>query len=121
MLWDVFFVLPSLEVGTVFYQLALHCYFYVVISFRLPDVTSSVSNAEAVFRRTQFKTHDNVETALKLEVKERSLDLKKQEARKVILWYCFFLYSQKRCGKIFASQNTYFHISDSFSHFELNF
>jgi hypothetical protein len=38
----------------------------------LPDVALSVSNVEALFNGTQFKTDDNVDTALKVEVKERA-------------------------------------------------
>jgi hypothetical protein len=40
-------------------------------------VALSISNIEAVFSGTQFKTVDNVKTTLKLEVKEKVLIYRK--------------------------------------------
>lgn len=48
----------------------------------LPDVALSVSSVEAVFNGTQFKTGDNVDTALKLEVKERVLTYRNKRQEK---------------------------------------
>ena len=53
----------------------------------LPDV----SNVEAVFNGTQFKTDDNVDTALKIEVKERALtyrNKRKEKSSCAIVCFC---------------------------------
>lgn len=79
----MFFGVSSHEVGMTLSQLAFHCYVYVVISFRLSYVASSVSNTEAVFNRMQVKNDDNGETALKLQVKERTLACRNNRQEKM--------------------------------------
>jgi len=57
----------------------------------LPYVALSVSNVEAVFNGTQFKTAENVDTALKLEVKERALTCRNKKQEKslhAIVCFC---------------------------------
>ena len=56
-----------------------------------PDVALSVSNVEAVFNGTEFKTDKNVNTALKLEVKERALtyrNKRKEKSSCAIVCFC---------------------------------
>jgi len=56
----------------------------------LPDVALSVSNVEAVFNGIQFKTDENVDTALKLEVKERALTCRnKRQENSLCAIVCF--------------------------------
>jgi hypothetical protein len=57
-------------------SLLLLCYYW------LPDIALSVSNVEAEFNGTQFKTDDNVDTALKLEVNERALTYRNKRQEK---------------------------------------
>ena len=81
----------------------------------------SVLSVEAVFSRTQFKTDNNVETVLKLVVKEGALTYRRKKQEKSSCAIVCFCTHKDYVGKSLDHEITYFHISDSFSHFKLNF
>jgi hypothetical protein len=90
------------------------------IIFRFPDVSLSVASAEEVFRRTQFKTHDNVKTAFKLEIKERSLTYGNKRQEKSSCGMNFSCTHKDYAEKSLLHKTACFHVSDSFIHFKLN-
>jgi hypothetical protein len=49
--WGGFLQPLSVEVGVLFFEPSFHCCFYIVISFGLTDVASSVSSTEATSGR----------------------------------------------------------------------
>jgi len=52
-LWDEFFYPLSTEVSVLFFQPSFHCYFQIIISFGLPEVSLCFS-AEATFKRATY-------------------------------------------------------------------